>query len=53
MDMLEIARFSGITDWIELASVEREQTSRQFINWSIQFCLEELPLLNTIKYLGG
>lgn len=39
MNIFEIDRFSGITDWIELASVEREQTPRQFIKRSIQLHL--------------
>lgn len=49
--MAEIPRFSGCSDWIELAFVEREQTPSELMQLGIRFHLAGLSLSNTISKL--
>jgi len=49
--MAEITRFSGCSDWLELAFVERERIPSELMSLGIRLHLAGLSLLNTVKEL--
>lgn len=49
--MVEIARLSGRSGWIDLDSVERERTPRRLMALCIRLHLAGISLLNTVREL--